>query len=223
LNIKALESSLVEEKDGSGFITNSTIETNAVRKVLRENWASKLKEKESCIEVLERHAEFMNREFGSLDYEASCLQNIALHARHMSKGELLAYTKFVEALAVGYKSKFGLDFSGLLIAGVTLVSIDMRTLKKHFDYFVTHLYQNSDVYAKRLDRELTRIEKLNSEICRKDSGILKFLRKKEVASLRSRVKSKQAKIGRLQGKRTRYNMLADNLKARTTLPLLKKK
>jgi hypothetical protein len=204
------------ERNSYNVQNNLTLEENAIKKVVRENWESKLKEKGTNLEILSRHAEFMTREFGSIGYETMCMQNIVSHTKHMSNAELLAYTRLVEALAIGYKSKFGWDFGGLLIAGATSVSKDLHSMRKHFDYLVSYLSQNSEGFDKAIEREMKNTEMLNSELMKKNSGIFRFLRKKDILFLKRRIKVRQARIGRFQVKKEKYRTLTDMVKARAS-------
>lgn len=219
MNEKVLDTARLDaEKNEQNLKYDSTMEMNAVKKVVRESWESKLKEKGANLDILGKHAEFMTKEFGSIGYETMCMQNIVAHAKHMSKSELIAYMQIAEALAVGYKSKFGLNFGGLLIAGVTLVSKDLNTMRKHFNYFMSHLSQNSDVLGRRLDKEISRMMVLNSELNKKERGLLRFLRKKEIYSLKVRIRAKQKKIVRLKTKRDRCVSTVNSLKTKAAVP-----
>jgi hypothetical protein len=206
------------ERNSRDVQDNPTIEVNAIKKIVRENWESKLKEKGTNLEILGKHVEFMTRELGSIGYETMCMQNIVSHTKHMSNAELLAYTHLVEALAIGYKSRFGWDFGGLLVAGVTSVSKDLRSVRKHFDYLVSYLSENSAVFDRAIEREMRNTDRLNFELSKKDSGILRFLRKKDILLLKSRIKAKQAKISRFKSRKERYSVLADTVKTRASQP-----
>lgn len=194
--------------------TNGTVEMNAVKRIIRENWESKVKEKGTNVEILSRHAEFMNNEFGSLSYETTCMPHVVTNTKPMSKNELVAYTRMLEALAIGYKKKFGADFGSLLVAGAALVSKDLRSMKKNFDYLMGNLSKNSNVFERNIEREIRMIEKLNYDLGRKDAGILKFFRKKDILVLKRQIKAKREKIGKFEGKRIKYRLLSDELNAR---------
>jgi hypothetical protein len=204
------------ERNSHDVQNDMTLEVNAIKRIVRENWESKLKEKGTNLEILSKHAEFMTREFGSIGYETMCMQNVVSHTKHMSNAELLEYTRIVEALAIGYKSRFGWDFGGLLVAGATSVSKDLRSIRKHFDYLVTYLSQNSDVFDRAIEKEMKNTEELNSELMKKNSGIFKFFRKKDILFLKRRIRVKQVRIGRYQGKKEKYKTLADIVKARAS-------
>jgi hypothetical protein len=136
----------------------------------------------------------------------------------MSKGELVAYTHMLEALAIGYKTRFGPDFGGLLVAGATLVSKDIRSMRKNFDYFMTHISRNSSVFERAIEKEVRTIEKLNYDLGRKETGILRFFRKKDILVLKRQIKVKREKIGKFENKRVRYRLLSDALNARVSQP-----
>lgn len=195
--------------------TNETVE-NAVRRVIRENWESKVKERGTNLDILSGHVEFMSKELGSLGYETVCMQNVVSNTKHMSKGELIAYTRMIEALAMGYKARFGPEFGGLLVAGATLVSKDARSMRKNFDYFMNHISRNSSVFENAIEKEVRTIEQLNYDLGRKETGILKFFRKKDILVLKRQIKVKREKIGKFENKRVRYRLLSDALNARVS-------
>ncbi len=213
MNNKEVDASRLNTHDEprAGF---STIEASAVKKIVRESWESKLKERGTTLDILNEHAEFMTREFSALDYETLCMQNIAARAKHMSKGELLAYTNAIEALAIGYKERFGADLGSLLIAGITLVAKDFKTVSKHLDYFLAHVSESAKAYETAIGREVKRVERLDSRLRSKNSGILRFFRKKEIAELNARIRSRQARISRLSAKKARYAKLGDDTRSR---------
>lgn len=195
---------------------NESVEANAVRRVIRENWESKLKERGNNLDILSGHVEFMNRELGSLGYETMCMQNVVANTKHMSKGEMIAYTRMLEALAIGYKAKFGPDFGGLLVAGATLVSKDARSMRKNFDYFMSHISRNSNVFENAIEKEVRIIEKLNYNLGRKETGILRFFRKRDILVLKRQIRVKREKISKFESKRIKYRLLSDTLNERVS-------
>lgn len=204
-----------KELDASRLDTGiSTIEANAIKKVVRESWESKLKEKGTTLDILNEHADFMKREFGGMNYETLCMQNIAARAKHMSKGELATYTRIVEALALGYKSRFGAEFAEPLIAGVTLISKDVKAARRHLDYFMVHISENIAAYELRIARENKRLEHADMELKRKNAGIFRFFRKREIAALNGRITAGKARIGRLEGRKRLYARIADTTRTR---------
>ena len=200
-----------QDAESEGF---STIEASAVKRVVREGWESRLKEKGTGLEILDSHAAFMSKELNTIDYQTLCMQNIATRAKHMSRGELLAYTKVVEALTLGYKSRFGVELSGPLIVGVTMVSKDLKGAKKHFEYFISHLSSGAGLYEKKIGKEAGRLLKLNAQLAKKNSGILRFFRKNEISRLQSTIKFKQIKIKKLESRKSRYVSLTEELKTK---------
>ena len=204
-----------KELDASRLVTgHGTIEANAIKKIVRESWESKLKEKGTTLDILNDHAEFMAREFGVMNYETLCMQNIAARAKHMSKGELAAYAHIVEALALGYKARFGPEFAEPLVAGVTLLAKDVKSARKHLDYFTSHVSGSADAYGRRIAREMERLELTKAEARKMDSGILRFFRKRVIARLGMRIRAANAKIEKLEGKRLGYARLAEETRER---------
>lgn len=202
MNSKELDASRLD-------IGHGTMEANAIKKIVRENWESKLKEKGTTLDILNEHAEFMNREFGAMNYETLCMQNIAARAKHMSKGELATYTHIIEALALGYKARFGQEFAEPLVAGVALLAKDLKSARKHLDYFTSHVSGSADAYGRRIAKEIQKLELTKAEAKRLDSGILRFFRKGRIAKLIKRIKTANARIERLEGRRLVHARLAE--------------
>ncbi len=195
---------------------NETVEMNAVKRIVRESWESEAKKNKgnNNTDILERHANFMNEELGSLGYETMCMQNVVANTKRMSKGEVSAYLHMIEALAIGYKARFGTEFGGLLVAGVTVVSKDTRSMRKNFDYLMNHLSKNSAVLESQIEKEIRRIEKLNYDLGRMETGILRFFRKKDIVALKGRITSKRVRISKFETKRIARRRLSDTLNAR---------
>ncbi len=194
----------------------STLESSAIKKIVRENWESKLKVKGLDACDLDAHINFM-KQLGLADYEVVCMGNIATHSKHMTKNEILAYTKFVEALGIGYQARFGPGFSSLLIAGVTLVSKDLRTIRGHFETFLGHISKNAGVYRGRMDREAKVIAYLNLQLLKKNSGFFRFIRKQEIEKLRKQIEAKKSRMGRFQKQKAKYDSISTSIKAKVSM------
>ncbi len=207
MNSKEVDASRLDAGHG-------TMEANAIKKIVRESWESRLKERGTTLDILNEHAEFMTREFGAMNYESLCMQNIAARAKHMSKGELAAYTHTIEALALGYKARFGSEFAEPLVAGVALLAKDVRSARKHLDYFVTHLSESADAYGRRIAREASRLELADSRARRMNTGLLRFFRKRSISLLNRKVAAARARVSRLEAKRLGYAKLADQTRER---------
>lgn len=213
VNLKEIDASRLNSGANEQEGDFSTIEASAVKKIVRESWEAGLKDRGTSLDILNEHAAFMSREFSAIDYETLCMQSIAARAKHMSKGELLAYTKAIEALALGYKARFGTEFAGLLVAGITLVAKDVKSVRKHMDYFIGHLSKSAEAYEKMLAREVERLGRLDSKLKSRNSGILRFLRKREVDQLRKGISTRRARIGRFTGRKDRYSKLAEMVRS----------
>ena len=203
--------------NASGAERSPTLELNAVKKVVREAWQSKLKEQGTNVDILGKHAAFMNGVLESVDYEVVCMPSVASHTKHMSRGELMVYTKFLETLAVGYKSRFGPEFANLMIAGLALVSKDLRTARSHFDNFVSDLGKISEAYERRSARVSKKIEELDKELGRKQSGMLRFFRKRAIQSIRANIGRHRGLADRFEKRRAKYASIAESLRANTAL------
>lgn len=188
-----------------------TIEANAIKRVIREQWQSELGSKNGNTDLLNEHAAHIFKEFGSLSYETLCMQSIAARAKHMSRGELMAYTKAMEALAFGYKARFGREFAALMLAGTALVAKNAESITAQLDYFVRHLSKGTAKYENAAAREASIIAELDAELRRRNAGLFRFLRKRELQLISSHIAERRARIARLDRKRQRYASLAGSV------------
>lgn len=188
-----------------------TIEANAIKRVIREQWQQELGETSGNTELLNEHASRIFKEFGSLGYETLCMQTVAARAKHMSRGELLAYTKAMEALAFGYRSRFGKEFAALMLAGTALVAKNAESITAQLDYFMAHLSKSATRYENAAAREASIIAEFDAELRMRNAGVLRFFRKKEIQLISSHIEERRAKITRLDRKRQRYASLAGSV------------
>jgi RNase P protein component len=198
---------------GQGVYAN-TSELNAIKRIIRESWEPDVKDS-NAMQILDKHIDFMTREMRLADYEVACMQNVVKNSKHMSKSELHAYTKLIEALAIGYESKFGPDITSLLIPGVTLLSKDLKSVRKHYNNLLSDLYYNLKSYDDRIERENGRMCGLTTKLQTQESSMFLFrmFRKKEIATLRNRIKRRTTRISRLQTRKVRYESLANRIKS----------
>jgi len=213
LNTKPIDTSRIYDDKARVFQTNTT-EVEAVKRIIRESWQPDVKDI-STMDILSKHVDFMARELKLADYEAACMQNVALHSKHMTKSELRAYTKLIEALAIGYKSKFGLDITNLLIAGVALLSKDLKTARKHYNNLLSDLYYNLKSYDDRIEKENGKISRLATRLQNKESRMFLFrmFNKKEISALRNRINKRTVRMNRLANRKVKYDLLATKLKS----------
>ncbi len=205
----ANRSNVKANSESSGF---DTIEANAIKRVIREQWQSELGGRGgSNIELLNEHAAHIFKEFGSLSYETLCMQSIAARAKHMSRGELLVYTKAMEALAAGYKSRFGKEFAALMLAGTALVTKNSESILAQLDYFMAHLAKGTARYENAAAREASAVAELDAELRRRNAGLFRFFRKRELQLISSHIAERRARIARLDRRRQRYASLAGSV------------
>ncbi len=184
-----------------------TMEANAIKRVIREQWQQELGDKSSSVELLNDHAAQIFKEFGSLGYETICMQSIATRAKHMSRSDLIAYTKVMEALAFGYKSRFGREFAALMLAGTALVAKNTESIIAQLDYFMSNLSKGAARYESAMASEAKALVELDAELRRRNAGPLRFFRKRELEHISSRIAERRAKMAGLERKRQRYASL----------------
>lgn len=214
MNAKQIDTIKAFDETGRPGLYANTFEIDAIKRIIRESWEPEVKDS-TTMQILDKHIDFMAREMRLADYEVACMQNVVKHSKHMTKSELRAYTKLIEALAIGYESKFGLDITNLLIAGVALLSKDLKSARKHYNNLLSELYFNLKSYEDRIERENGRMCNLTTRLQSKESGLFLFrmFRKKDIAALRNRIKRRTTRISRLESKRTKYESLTNRLKS----------
>jgi hypothetical protein len=214
LSAKQIDAIKVVDRAGSSGLYANTSEIDAIKRIIRESWEPEVKDS-TTMQILDKHIDFMTREMKLADYEVACMQNVVKHSKHMTKSELQAYTKLIEALAIGYESKFGLEITNPLIAGVALLSKDLKSARKHYNNLLSDLYYNLKSYDDRIEKENASVCNLTNRLQTKESSLFLFrmFRKKEIAALRNRIRRRTTRLGRLQNRKVKYESLTNRLKS----------
>jgi hypothetical protein len=214
LSAKQIDAIKAFDRTATQGLYANTSEIDAIKRIMRESWEPEVKDS-NAMQILDKHIDFMTREMRLANYEVACMQNVVKNSKHMTKGELHAYTKLIEALAIGYESKFGPDITNLLIPGVTLMSKDLKSIRMHYNNLLSDLYYNLKSYDDRIAKENGRMCNLTSKLQTRESSMFLFrmFRKKEIAALRRRIKRRTNRISRLQTRKGRYESLANRLKS----------
>lgn len=202
-----------DEADKHGH--NETIEKNILRKVIRESWHQKTGENNvdaKITQVLDEHAAKMESLLGSFDYGALCMPNILQNSKRMSYKELVAYLSLLESLGIGYKHWFNSEFANIFLAGLIMKARDTNAITRHLNAFMTGIEKRMNYYKLKSEKENKNLDALIIEYEARNSGLFKFLRKREVNLLRRMITSKTRRIKRLSKKKERYSGLVAKVK-----------
>jgi len=203
------------EKNNSRNSANNSFENEILRKVIKESWRGKLPDGQKSgisSEILEGHAVRMGRMMGTLDYEALCMPNVTVNARHMSAIELRDYVSLIERLAAGYQQHLGNNITDVILIGLTFKAKDIGSARRYYDLFVSDMEQRLASCVKISDKEAVSLRDLSTELHKRNSGPLRFLRKREIQLLNSAVVSKRKRISRLSRRIGKYSSITHRTK-----------
>ena len=192
-------------------IQGETFEKDILKRVIRENWNVMLKDTKKsdtiALNMLNEHAAKMGRMLKTFDYEALCVPNIITNSKGMSTGELRAYLNFLEMLATGYSYGFDNEFVSTFLAGLTLKSRDLLSIKKHFDRFIEGVEGKSLRYNALSKMEEQRLGLLHADIKKRESSFFRFFKKGEISLLTEQSAWRAKRIKRYSDRALRYSNL----------------
>ncbi len=194
-------------KEGNSGPVNETFEKSILRKVIRESWQSgevKNTTDPRISQMLEEHASKMEKILGDLNYGALCMPNVIANSRKMSYGELVSYLSLLESLGMGYKQWFNSEFANIFLAGLTLKARDTHSASRHLDGFLSGIERRLCYYKGRSEKESKSLNTLMMELNSKNSGLLRFFRKREISLLKRMINMKSKRTESLSRKRARY-------------------
>lgn len=190
----------------------SSMVTNVIKNVVRNDWEMSAKNGNASIALLNKISEFMRSEM-SMDYEALCMKNIAAHSQAMPKEDLRQYVCMLQALQTGYKTKYGQEVANLLMVGVTSVARDSQSAKRHFDSLLSGIYGSAEAWNAAAVRESTKVQDLSRELQAREASIIsRIFKKGEIRSIRKRIGVRKGRIARMERKKEKRIGLADALK-----------
>jgi len=167
-----------------------TIEHEAIKKIVRENWQKEIREKKNARELigmLEVHAQNIRNILGSFDYESTCMGNITANAKFMKSSEVKEYTRIIEALATGYSYTCSKETLALLLSGLTQLSRDAKAARKYLDLFIENAKRKEFISSGRAEKLKANQELLLFELKNNEASLFRIFRKKRILLLRRRV------------------------------------
>lgn len=195
--------------------TNSDFISNALRRIVREHWQTKISSDQKSIQILNDHASRMETLLGSFDYGAICMPNIILNSKKMNQRELVVYLSYIESLAIGYKLWLGdNDSANIFIAGLTLKARDTRSVSKYLDSFMGRMESKTSYYERRTYKENKNIEGLILELEKRNNGFFRFLRKGEINVLRRMINMHHKNSKKLSRRKDKYSGIMENIKSK---------
>lgn len=191
-----------------GEISNEPFERGIFRKIVRENWKSKISGSTSnpkAAKLLDEHAIRMEGALGTIEYGALCMPNLISNSKNMSERELSAYLSALEAIGTGYKHRFNSEIAGILLAGLMLRARDPVSASKHLQNLTSSMEKKADYYGQLAAKENLSLEALATELKKKDSGIFRLFRRGEIAILKRLISMRASRSKRFVRKRERYS------------------
>ncbi|MCL5100768.1 MAG: hypothetical protein M1122_02340 [Candidatus Marsarchaeota archaeon] len=192
--------------------TNDTFEKEILDRVIKENWRGKAQNVDQSVAILDTHAAGMRKLLNTFDYEVLCMPNIILNSKNMTKTELSSYLSLLEALAIGYKHKLDNEFVNIFMTGLTLKARNAQSVTKYLDYFIQDMEKKANYYHTRADKEKGAADNIAVELEKREASLLKFLKKREIKSLRSRFKRKTLKARKFSTKEKTYASIISRVK-----------
>jgi len=164
------------------------------------------------VEALELHAGRMGRLFNNTEYEAHCIPNILEHSKYMSAVELRNYAATMERLGGVYKQLYGNEVAGLLLIGVSKKARDTNSVDRYLRSITDFIERKSTRQVRLSEKEAAALRTLSTRLYIRQRGILKFLRKGEIAILSSVVEDKKGRL-RVHARRiARYSSMLGKTK-----------
>lgn len=194
-------------------VTYQNMESRAVEEVIRRNRHDRMKDDENNKELFEKHLANMRSILNNYDYELSNMRQIMLNCKKMKREEAESYVRMLEALALGYRRKFGSALIVPFLTGIIVKAKDPYAMSKYYNILVGDIMGKIDFSNAKGRIEERRIDELLLELRYKESGIFRILRKREINRIRNRINAKKKKVEKYYAKADNYKMLFSTIKS----------
>ncbi len=188
-----------------------SLEKAALKDIIRKRWESELvsgrHQGKEVKEQLDSHVSNVKDILNNYDYEIFCMPNVINNTKAMSRSEMKAYLKHMEALAIGYSSVFGNDMAILLLIGLTCKSRSVDSIAKYYGNFSSDISKKVAYYDKMLQRNSDFMSRVNYEIKMSESGILRLFKRKKVTKLKRIAGSRTRRIKIIERQRSNYKSI----------------
>lgn len=215
LNTKPAEPGLDSKKDPrrvTPYVGVSTLVTNAIKNVMRADLETRVgTEGGATIVMLNHLKDFLQKEL-TIGIAAVCMQNIAANSKNMSREEFQAYARTLQALTIGYKSRFGKNLATMIMVGITAMARDSRSTKKYLDGMLGGLSVRASAYDTRIAERSRKAETLSSTLKKRSTIVGRIFRRGEMKLLASGIDNHKEKIAKIASRKAKYEALAAQLK-----------
>jgi hypothetical protein len=194
-------------------ITYQNMESKAVEEVVKRDRHDKIKDDEHNRELFEKHLTNMRSILNNYDYELSNMHQIVSNCKKMKGNEAESYVKMLEALALGYRKKFGSALIVPFLTGVVAKAKDPYEMSKYYDVLVSEIVGKIDLANAKGRIEERKIDELMLELRYKESGIMRIFRKGEINRIKSRIIKKKKRVEKYYAKADNYRMLFSTIKS----------
>ncbi len=207
------------EEDKQKERQGETVETDILKRVIRENWKASVggveRLNKGAVTAYDEHAQNMRKLLNTLDYEIISMPNIVSNTKRMQKDEIAAYLAAIEALAVGYYDLLDKELTSLVMIGLSYKAKDISTMLKYLASLTAEIEARVNAYKGRATRESRRLDLLYAELKQNESSIMRIFKRKRITSLRDRAGRRTSRFNKLNVKVQRYSDLLNDVKARS--------
>ncbi len=189
------------------------MESRAVEEVLKKDRHDKIKEDERNRELFEKHIANMRSILNNYDYELSNMHQIVSNCKKMKNGEAENYIKMLEALALGYRKKFGSSLIIPFLTGVIAKAKDPYAMSKYYNMLLSEIVGKIDLASAKERIEERKIDELTLELRYKESGVLRIFRKGDIKRIKNRIAAKKRKIDKYRARADNYKLLFSTVKS----------
>ncbi|MCL5008388.1 MAG: hypothetical protein M1156_00670 [Candidatus Marsarchaeota archaeon] len=176
--------------------------------VVRAAWRKSVPDHQKnngVVETLEVHSGRMGKLLDTAEYEAFCVPNILEHLKYMSAVELRNYTAAIEKLGAAYKQVYGDEIAGLLLIGISKKARDTDAVNRYLNSVIERMKHRTKVHMKLSDEEAASLRKLSAQLYKSRKGVLRFLKKGEIAILCESIEQGKKRIRLHSRKLARYS------------------
>ena len=206
----------INDKAGTGF---STIEKEAIRKVLRESLQEELPNTSSealdrTLQNIDVHSKAIQELIGTQEYSSLCIHQLIHNIKHMSFEEQQAYLSSIESFAKAYSLIFSNKRLMLLtLSGVVHTTSNARSVDKYTYELYKIARQKQLKLLETMTKESIALQALRSELEKRSKGIFAFLRSSQIKQLNRKIALRTRRIQYIEKKAGKYSALAKSISA----------
>ncbi|MGC8676122.1 MAG: hypothetical protein ACP5T3_01210 [Candidatus Micrarchaeia archaeon] len=191
----------------------STIEKDAIRRVMREELGEEFKQGGGVfLQNISRHSKAMQEILGSPDYEALCLHQLMHNTKHLSVSEQIKYTSAIEDFAKAYAAVYtNKKLLLLMLSGLVHTTHDAKSVRKYAFEIYNDLLEKKKLVSKSAEAEAEKLSELRHELEAAQLGIFKIFRISRIRLLNRKIRQKAARLRRLEKRLSLYDTKARNV------------